>query len=246
MKNRILLFTLVAALCCSFLLSAQETATSSEQSIAKLSFIRPGGPTLSELSNYGKVNRTEGTPYLYDNFTPGRIRFEGQPNFSELLDVLIDLEKNELFVKLSTGFIGEFPLERLDVVQVYGPEGDTLAFEALNMQELFGEGSYGRRFYKVLQRGDRYLVLHQPIKYLRREDYVENLGMVRRPDKYMERNQYWVFDGSSIYEIKSNLRQISKVFPRKAATMKRLVRTHDLNLNDHADLGKLFALLEEG
>lgn len=245
MKNKSFLFTLIAILCCSFSLLAQETVPGSSQSISKLSFIRPGGPSLSDLSNYGKINRTEGTPYLHDAFTPGRIRFEGQPNFSEMLDVLVDLESNELYVKLSTGFTGEFPLERLDAVQVYSPEGDTLTYESLDMQELFGEGSYGRRFYSVLQRGDRYLVLHQPIKYLRREDYVENLGMVRRPDKYMERNQYWVFDGNSIYEIKSNLRQISKVFPRKAATMKRLVRTHDLNLNDTADLGRLFALLEE-
>ncbi len=227
----------------SFLL-AQDELPNSTKDITKLSFIRPEGPTLNDLSNYGKINRTEGTPYLHDAYTPGRIRFEGQPNFSEVLDVLLDLEKNQLYVKLSTGFIGEFPLDRLDVVQVYGPQ-DTLAFEALNMQELFGEGDYGRRFYRVLHRGDRYLVLHQPIKYLRKEDYVENLGMVRRPDKYMERNQYWVFDGASIYEIKSNLRQISKVFPRKAATMKRLVDTHDLNLNNQDDLGRLFLLLEE-
>ncbi|MGH1435848.1 MAG: hypothetical protein ACRBG0_15490 [Lewinella sp.] len=244
MKINHAFFLVLFLCCCNFPLLAQEDLPNSAEGITKLSFVRPEGPTLNDLSNYGKVNRTEGTPYLYDAYTPGRIRFEGQPNFSEMLDVLLDLENNELFVKLSTGFIGEFPLEHLDAVQVYG-EKDTLTFEALNMQELFGEGDYGRRFYRVLHRGDRYLLLHQPIKYLRKEDYVENLGMVRRPDKYMERNQYWVFDGASIYEIKSNLRQISKVFPRKAATMKRLVRTHDLNLNNQDDLGRLFALLEE-
>lgn len=228
----------------SLLLLAQDQLPNSTKDITKLSFVRPEGPTLNDLSNYGKINRTEGTPYLYDTYTPGRIRFEGQSNFSELLDVLLDLEKNQLYVKLSSGFIGEFPLEQLDAVQVYGTQ-DTLTYEALNIRELFGEGDYGRRFYRILHRGDRYLVLHQPIKYLRKEDYVENLGMVRRPDKYMERNQYWVFDGASIYEIKSNLRQISKVFPRKAATMKRLVNTHDLNLNNQDDLGRLFFLLEE-
>lgn len=240
-KQTFLLVLLFSA-CASFLL-AQETLPNASKDITKLSFVRPEGPTLNDLSNYGKINRTEGTPYLYDAYTPGRIRFEGQPNFSEALDVLLDLEKNQLFVKLSTGFIGEFPLDRLDAVMVYGPQ-DTLTFEALNMRELFGEGDYGRRFYRVLHRGDRYLVLHQPIKYLRKEDYVENLGMIRRPDKYMERNQYWVYDGASIYEIKSNLRQISKVFPRKAAAMKRLVNANDLDLNNQNDMGRLFMLLE--
>jgi hypothetical protein len=244
MKFKHALLLLLFLCSTSFLLFAQDELPNSTKDITKLSFVRPEGPTLNDLSNYGKINRTEGTPYLYDAYTPGRIRFEGQPNFSELLDVLLDLEKNQLYIKLSTGFIGEFPLEQLDAVQVYGTQ-DTLTYEALNIRELFGEGDYGRRFYRILHRGDRYLVLHQPIKYLRKEDYVENLGMVRRPDKYMERNQYWVFDGASIYEIKSNLRQISKVFPRKAATMKRLVNTHDLNLNVQDDLGHLFFLLEE-
>jgi hypothetical protein len=227
-----------------FLLNAQEPAVNTEDNVFPLSFIRPGGPTLDDLSNFGKINRTEGTPYLLDNYLPARIRFEGQPNFSEQLEVLMNLEENELFVKLPSGFTGYFPLEYLDAVDVYLPEGDSLSFEALNMQELFGEGDYGRRFYRVLQRGDRYLVLHQPIKYLRKEDYIENLGMVRRSDKYMERNQYWVFDGNTLFEIRSNLRQISKVFPRQAATMKRLVRENDLDLNDPTDLGRLFALLE--
>lgn len=236
--------TLILLLAC-ISMTAQDMVTGSQESISKLSFVRPEGPGLGDLANYGKLDRTEGTPYLHNDWSPGKIRFEGQPNFSEILDVLVDLENNELYIKLSSGFIGEFPIERLDAVEIYGPEGDTLAYEPQNLYELFRVGDAGRRFYRVLHRGDKYLVMHQPIKYLRKEEYVENLGLVRRPDKYMERNQYWVFDGNQLVEIKPNLRQISKVFPRKAATMKRLVRSHELDLKNEADLGRLFALLEE-
>ncbi len=241
------------ALCILILLGssallAQEPAAAvnvTQQSISKLTFLRPGGPSLGDLANYGKVNRTEGTPFLHEEWAPGRIRFEGQPNYSEILDVLPDLESNILNIQLSSGYIGEFPMDRLDAVTVYGPEQDTTVLEIQDLNELFGVGDPGRRFYEVLHRGDRYLVLHQPIKYLRREEYVENLGMVRRPDKYMDRSQFWVFDGASLIQVKNNMRSISKAFPRKAATIKRLVRTNDLDLGNDDDLGRLFSLLEE-
>lgn len=241
------------ALCLlSFLLStaliAQNPAPDvnmTQQSISKLTFLRPGGPSLGDLANYGKVNRTEGTPFLHEEWAPGRIRFEGQPNNSEVLEVLPDLESNLLNIRLSSGYIGEFPMERLDAVIVYGPEQDTAILEIQDLNELFGLGDPGRRFYEVLHRGDRFLVLHQPIKYLRREEYVENLGMVRRPDKYMSRSQYWVFDGATLIQVKNNMRSVSKAFPKKAATIKRLVRTNDLDLGNDDDLGRLFSLLEE-
>ena len=243
---KVLLFSLSLLSCLSFSIDATaQKPNEVGQSISKLSFIRPGGPTLSDLSNFGKINRTEGTPYMSDTYIPARIRFEGQPNYSEELEVLMDLEKNELFVKLSTGFTGFFPLGYLDAVELKPSAGEFLYFETLDLNELFGQGDEGRRFYRVLHRGEDYLVLHQPIKYLRREDYIENLGMVRRPDKYLDRNQYWVFDGTTLYEIKSNLRQISKVFPAQAAAMKRLVRDNELNLENPTHLGRLFALLEE-
>lgn len=222
-----------------------QPAKITQQSISKLTFLRPTGPSLDDLANYGEINRTEGTPFLYEEWAPGRIRFEGQPNYSEILDVLPDLETNILNIRLSSGYIGEFPMDRLDAVTIYGPDQDTVALEIQDLNVLFGLGDPGRRFYQILHRGDRYLVLHQPIKYLRREEYVENLGMVRRPDKYMERNQFWVFDGATLIEVKNNIRSISKAFPRHEATIKRLVRANDLDLSEHDDLGRLFSLLEE-
>ncbi|MEL6833619.1 MAG: hypothetical protein AAFP77_11545 [Bacteroidota bacterium] len=233
---------------CGGALFAQVSGTAdpnlSQEAISSFSFIRPTGPTLDNLADYGKINRTEGTPFLYEDWAPGRIRFEGQPNYSEVLDLLPDLESNLLYIRLSSGYVGEFPMERLDAIEVYGPDQDTVSYVVQNLQELFGEGGYGRQFYEVLHRGGRYMVLHHPEKYLRREEYVENLGMVRRPDKYMERSEYYVFDGTRMVEVKSNLRSISKAFPRNAATIKRLMRSHDLDLGDDQDLGRLFALLE--
>lgn len=232
---------LFALLASCFSMRAQ-TVAPTQQSIAKLQFIRPEGPGLWDLSTYGKVTKAEGTPYWNDGWTTGRIRFGDQPEFSETLNVLLDLEKNELYIRLETGFVGEFPMEMLGAVEVHSP-ADTMVYETFHLRAKFAQGDAGHRFYSVLHRGDNYTVLHQPVKYLRREEYIENLGMVRRPDKYMDTNKYWVIDGTQLVEVKKNVRQLSGAFPAKASAIKRLVKEHQLDLDK--DLGRLFQLLEE-
>ncbi|MEM1215418.1 MAG: hypothetical protein AAGJ82_07030 [Bacteroidota bacterium] len=242
---RLLLLPLFLLITTAVFSQAQPSGTAS-QTQTNMAFLRPGGPTLSDLANYGSKNNVDGTPYLFDDWEGGRVRFEGQPNFSEQLDVLLDLEVHQLNVKLSTGFIGEFPMERLDAVEVHTSNGDTVNYEIHNLQELFGAGDYGRRFFRVLHRGEGYLLLHQPNKYLRREADIENLGMVRRPDKYLERNRYWLYDGVRMIEVKRNQRQLMRQLPAKASTMKRLIRAHDLDVSEDEGLARLFELMEAG
>lgn len=220
--------------------SAQDTQLVTQESISRLGYIKPGGAGFGTFSN---VDRVEGNPFFMEDWQEGRIRFEGQVNYSEDLELLLDMDDNHCYIRLSTGFEGEFPMGRLDVVEVFTP-ADTLVFDVLNLKELFGEGEPGRKFYRILHR-EEYMVIHQPIKYLQREKYIENLGMVRRPDKYEETNRYFVFDGSSLFQVKRNVRSLTKTFPRKSSQIKRLIRTHNLDLKVDADLAQLFALLEE-
>lgn len=66
--------------------------------------------------------------------------------------------------------------------------------------------------------------------------------MVRRPDKCMDTNKYWVIEGTQLVEVKKNVRQLSGAFPTKTNAIKRLVKEHQLDLD--TDLGRLFQLLE--
>ncbi len=222
-------------------LSAQDTQLVTQESVSRLAFVTPGGPGFSTFST---IDRTEGNPYLLEDWQSGSIRYEGQDNFSEELDVLLDLDNNQLFIRLSTGFTGQFPMDRLDEVIVYTEENDTLHYTIMDLNFLFGGADAGKRFYRVLHRGT-FVVIHQPIKYLRREDYVENLGMVRRPDKYMDTNKYWVFDGEELIEIRRNARAIQRAFPAWSSEIRRLIRSNDLDMKNDADIAQLFALLEE-
>jgi hypothetical protein len=231
---------LIALFFSTAFLSAQDTQLVTQQSVARLAFLNPGGPGFSTFSN---VDRTEGTPYLLDNWQTGQIRFEGQENFSEDLEVLIDLENSHLYIRLSSGFSGEFPLARLNEVRVFA-ESDTLTYESMNLNNLFGAGPRLPQLYRVLYRSEQFLLLHQPSKYLRREEYIENLGMVRRPDKYMDQNDYWLYNGEELVEIKRKLRSLEEALPGQSSRLRGLIRRNDLDLNEDADLATLFRLLE--
>ena len=51
-------------------------------------------------------------------------------------------------------------MDRLDADRgLMAQMGILRLLEIQDMQELFGVGDYGRRFYELLHRGDRYLVL---------------------------------------------------------------------------------------
>ncbi|MCB0637856.1 MAG: hypothetical protein KDC54_14610 [Lewinella sp.] len=220
---------------------AQDTQIVTQESISRLAYLNPGGPGFSTFST---VDRTEGTPYLRDDWQMGQIRFEGQTNFSEDLELLMDLENSHLYIRLSSGFSGEFPLERLNEVRVFTEEADTLSYETMNLYNLFGAGPRITQFYRVLYRSEQYLMLHHPSKYLRREEYIENLGMVRRPDKYMDQNDYWLYNGETVVEVKRKSRSLEEALPSRSRDLRGLIRENNLDLDNDADLARLFSLLE--
>ncbi|MEZ5043178.1 MAG: hypothetical protein R2828_24995 [Saprospiraceae bacterium] len=237
MKN----IVLVLLFCCLGLTGvfAQDPLKTPEN-LSRLASINPSAPGFPTFSN---VDRTKGTPYLLDGWQQGQVRFGQNENYSSTVEVAFNMETDQLIVKLTDGEAGLFPLMYLHSLRIFH-EGDTLYFEPFNLQEKYGNGPNGYKLYKVLHKGEA-LLLHYPRKYLRREKYVENLGMVRRPDIYMELNSYWYYDGKQVLEVKKNVKAIQKILPRKAATIKRLVKQENIDLKDNAELGRLFALLEQ-
>lgn len=211
-----------------------------QENLARLAMINPNTPGFPTFSN---VDRTEGTPYLLDDWQKGQVQFGENANYSSVVEIAYNMESHQLIIKLSDGSAGLFPLKYLHAMRVFH-EGDTLNFEAYDLNKQFGNGPVGYKLYKVLHRGEN-LLLHYPRKFLRKEKYVENLGMVRRPDLYMQLNTYWYCDGKQVVEIKKSMKALQKAIPRKAATIKRLVKKENINVKDAEDLGRLFALLEQ-
>lgn len=211
-----------------------------QENLGRLGAINPNSPGFPTFSN---VDRTKGTPYLLDGWQEGQLQFGQNGNFSSTVEIAYNMEVDQLIVKLSDGQVGYFPLQYLTAMHIFH-EGDTLKYEPHNLKKDFGNGPIGYKMYKVLHRGDD-MLLQYPRKFLRKEKYVENLGMVRRPDLYQQLNSYWYYNGKQVVEIKKSVKAIQKAIPRKAATIKRIVKKEKINVKNTEDLGRLFALLEE-
>ena len=210
-----------------------------QENLNRLGAINPNSPGFPTFSN---VDRTEGTPYLLDGWQDGQLRFGQNGNYSSTVQIAFNMEKDQLIVQLSDGKAGFFPLQYLHSMRIFN-EGDTLHFESHNLKKAYGNGPNGYKMYRVLHRGEGAL-LHYPRKFLRKEKYVENLGIVRRPDIYQQLNTYWYYDGKEVVEVKKTVKSLQKAVPKKAATIKRLIKKQKLNIKDNDELGRLFALLE--
>lgn len=211
-----------------------------QENLGRLANINPNSAGFPTFSN---VDRTEGTPFLLDGWQEGQVRFGQNQKYSSNVEIAFNMEQDQLIIQLSDGKAGYFPLKYLHSMRVFH-EGDTLYFESHNLKKDYGEGPLGYKLYKVLFQGEENILLHYPRKFLRKEKYVENLGMVRRPDIYRQLNSYWYYDGKKVVEVKKNLKALQKLIPRKAATIKRLVKKEKINIKDNEELGRLFALLE--
>lgn len=211
-----------------------------QENLGRLANINPNSPGFPTFSN---VDRTEGTPFLLDGWQEGQVRFGQNQKYSSNVEIAYNMEEDQLIIQLSDGQAGYFPLKYLHSMRIFH-EGDTLYYEAHNLKKDYGNGPIGYKLYKVLFQGEENVLLHYPRKFLRKEKYVENLGMVRRPDLYQQLNSYWYYDGKQVVEVKKNLKSLKKTIPRKAATIKRLVKKEKINLRNNQEFGRLFALLE--
>ena len=234
--------SLLLLLLCGLLIPSMQAQDpmKTQENLGRLAMINPNTPGFPTFSN---VDRTKGTPFLLDGWQRGQVKFGQNQQFSSELDIAFNMEQDQLIIRLSDGQAGYFPLVYLHSLKIFS-EGDTLYFEAHNLKKTYGDGPAGHKLYSVLHRGENTLYQYTR-KFLRREKYVENLGMVRRPDIYQELNSYWYVNGQQVVEVKKNVKALRKAIPQKANTIKKLVKKENINLKESAELGRLFALLEE-
>jgi hypothetical protein len=186
----------------------------------------------------------EGTPFLFDDWKTGRVRLEDQEEFSDEVGIILDLQDDQIYIQLNSDFVSEFPVNKVGAVEIYN-EQDTFLFETFDLNKYYGIGPKGLRFYEVLHKG-QYTVLHGHKKYLRKEDYVEKLGMVTRPNEFKSLHSYWLDNGKSIQRVKKRTSSVrSAIAPKDARKVKRIVKSNDLKIKKDKDFGALFRLLEE-
>ncbi len=186
-------------------------------------------------------NTIVGHPFLYDDWQEGYLLLKGNQFISEKAGLMLDLQENQLYVLLTDEFVSQFPVGRVEQIELIDG-ADTLVFRTYDLKASFGEGPAGNRFFEVLYDGEP-MILHGHYKYLQREKDIENLGLVRRPDKYEAIHSYWLIRDGQAVGLKKNEKELLKALPQEAARIGQLIDTHKLRLNNREDFHHLFRLL---
>lgn len=194
---------------------------------------------------FSSVVRREGHRFLFNDFLPGRILFTGYEYMSEEIDMVIDGENDRLHILFEDETEGQLPLSQIQAIEVYHGEGDTVEYVVQDLSKFTSEARKGPRFYERLYGGEDFVILHHQYKYLRKEEYIENVGIVRRPDEYRTLKSYFVVHDGEVIKIKKNRRKIQKALPAYKKEIKQIVKQTDNKLKDNEDLRQLFAQLDE-
>lgn len=194
---------------------------------------------------FSTVVRREGHRFLFNDFLPGRVLFTGYEYLSEEIDMVIDGENDRLHILFEDESEGMLPLSQVQAIEVYRGEGDTVEYVVQDLSRVTTDASKGRRFYERLYGGEDFVVLHHERKYLRKEEYMENVGIVRRPDEYKILHSYFVVHKGDVVKIKRNRRNIAKALPAYKKEIKQIIKETNNKLKDKEDLRKLFADLDE-
>lgn len=240
--KKAILFSLVFSICGSCLIAQTAGGDLIDlYSVNQLAYLNPKSTGFPTFSN---VDRTEGTPFLYDSWRTGQIQVRGGDKLSEPVGLVLDLDNHVLYVQLDDDKYGDLPIQKVQTLTLT-EKNKTYWFEVHDLEREFGEGPAGLKYYEVLHHGEEYTVLHYHEKYLRKESHIENLGMVRRPDKYMSLHSYYLFDGKKLTKVKRTSKGVRNAVPKKAKTIKKLIDKHDLKMKEEDDFVKLFVLLEQ-
>lgn len=189
--------------------------------------------------------KVDGSQFKHDDWVDGRIRLKKINAFSEIVDVLLDLENHEVYFRFKNDpeNIGKLQPNELDAIVMYSVE-DTLLYEVHDLYKQAHEGPVGSKFYEILYAGES-ILLHLENKYLRKEEYVENLGLVRRPNVYKSLHEYYMIKGRRLYEMRRNVKAFEKVFPRQASQIKKLVKENKIKLSKDDGMARLMQLIEK-
>ncbi len=210
--------------------------------------------TLGNLSPYsagavGFDNRYEGiqgSPYLFDDWTMGSIKFVKQDTFSMPVKMNVDLITQTVVVKLRDGSVGEITASYVQALKIADVHLKTSReFLVAREGEIEGIKSVRLKFYEVLHKGS-FNLLKSNQKQFKKADYTGAYSTDRRYDEFVTEVKYWLQPPGKPYE-KVNLRRkdIEKVLSGYENQVAEIIKKQKLNLNAEEDIVHLLEFLEQ-
>ena len=212
-----------------------------QKNLATLANLQP----TSSFQGFENPNlRLKGTPYMGKEWQEGRIRIaEG---YSDTIGIALNIVDQILYVQLDNGLVSEMPNTLLRGLIIHNEDGTQTPLEVHDLYAKYEQGPRGYKYYQPLYKGDHYQFWELHTKYMRLEKYVENLGMVRRPNEFRSRYEYWLLDRyGNVRRMKKNMNSLLRIFPERANYIKHIVKKEKINIKEVEGLIRLVEFLEK-
>lgn len=222
---------------------AQQDPATNQQILEQIGNLSPFSPGILGFDN--RYEGVKGSPYLFDTWTSGRIKFTQKDSLSLPLIFNVDLLENLVFVRLKGDLMGTVATAQVEMMEVKATDKMLRQWVVKQEREVEGSKSNKHTFYEVLYAGKSLQLLKKMEKQFRKADYKQAYGTDTRYDEFISETHYWLKQGDAPYQkIKLNQKSFEKGLPGLATDIKKLVTEHRLDLKEEADSARLLEFLE--
>ncbi len=226
--------------------AAQPTSSvEAEQNLRMLGNLTPLSPGAQGFDN--RYEGVKGTPYWFEEWRLGRIKFVKQDTFSTLIPLTIDAARQMVLVKLQNGSIGEMSATYVKgVVVSHTGQQPGQEFAVYPEGEVEGIKSVRLRFYEVLHPGD-FSLLKSVHKHFRKANFQGAYASGERYDEFLTEEKYWLCLPNKPYvKVSLKRKEIEKALADYQSQIAEIVKTQKLNLNNEEDIVQLLRALSGG
>lgn len=223
------------------LLTAQTTTTYSENDLRDLARLSPNTPGVRSVDL--RYEGVKGTPMLNNDWQTGAFRLHDNEEFSQELQVQLDLVNQLLYFSLSNGFTGSLPTAKVAELRLYTGEDTFRLFRVYPEAEVEGTNDPKLKYYEVLFDGP-FSLLQYHFKYFREADFKGAYSADRRYDEYVDQHVLWLREGDQPFEkIKLKKKAILDALPSYQQEAQKVMKAQKITLREEADLVRLLEAL---
>jgi hypothetical protein len=178
-------------------------------------------------------NDTEGSPYLYPDFSSGMFLLNDNKTVVRDLQIRFDVLKGIVTYKDDHGaeLVPTSPVKQFVIEKDGKQRFFRLGFPAIDEYT-------SNTYYELLSKEGSPMILRKPVKnLLSRREY--NSSKVT--DTYLNAEKYFVYtEAGEMVKYKSDKKSIASYFPSKIAEINTFIESNKINLKNADDLAKLF------
>ena len=190
---------------------------------------------VSGIDRFNELGVT-GTAYLYEDFKPGKIFFNGKDKGNFMLRYNIYAEEFETLeennvnsVVLKTSEVTVMMDDKMYIFKYY-LNNDRKEFGYFQVEQEMGKISLLRKYRKVVQEGKKAITSFD----------------VTRPNRLVDLQDYFVMvDNNEIFQVKQSNGKLSKAAKEFGVNLKSYLKENDLNVKNDEDFLKVLSYINE-